>query len=84
MTLGEIGRTLKRLDEGQTTLISRFDLLAQIYITRAEHAVITSAQGKDIDELRAELHARRVPWPAVASAIVAIGALSLSVVQLVT
>lgn len=83
LTIGEIGRTLSRLEKGQDTLIARLESFGQHYVTRGEWTMSKDAQDKDLDELRTEVHARRVSWPAVASAVVAIAALGLTIIQLV-
>lgn len=41
------------------------------------------AQGREIGDLRAELRAKRQPWTAVASSLVAVAALVITLVQLI-
>jgi hypothetical protein len=84
LTMGEIGRTLARLEKGQDALLSRLESFGQHYVTRGEWSMSRDALNKDLDELRDELHARRVPWTNIVSAVVAAAALALTVVQLVT
>lgn len=68
VTIGEVARTLERLDAGQVTIIQRLDNQAAVFVTRHEW-----------DMFQREYTAKRIPWTNVVSATVALAALALSI-----
>lgn len=78
LTIGEIGRTLARLEKGQDGIAAQLQSFGQAYVTRGEWEM----HRKEVAGLRAEATSRRPQWTAVASTVVAISALVLTIVQI--
>lgn len=70
VTIGEVARSLERIDDGQKVIIARLDAQPSQYVTRNEWNMLV----KDLTQ-------RRVPWTNVATAITAIAAIVISLLR---
>lgn len=80
LTIGEIGRTLVRLEAGQTAIRDSLAVLPARFVTRGEWEV----RKEQLDQGLDQINARRVPWTAVGSLIVGASGLGLSLIVALT
>jgi hypothetical protein len=86
LTLGEIGRTLERLDKGQKELIDRFDLMRGEFVHKDTYDAQRTASDREIRDVKDRLdkaEARRAPWWSVAAVVVAAAALLTTLIPLI-
>lgn len=88
LTMGEIARTLTRLDEGQKEVLARIDLMRGEFVHRTEWTMRNGFVDErfrtldtDITAIRTEANAKRAPWWALVTALTAVGALVLGLFQ---
>lgn len=88
LSMGEIARTLHRLEGGQERLLERIDLMRGEFVHRTEF----EARNKVVDEafvktetriglVETRVYAKGLPWPMIATAITSIIALALVVLE---
>lgn len=87
MALGEIARTLQRLDNGQKEVLSRLELMRSEFVHRDAYEVRTTALDREMREVKERMskaeqaaESRRPSWPAVTAAV---GAIVAAVIALV-
>jgi hypothetical protein len=83
--LGEIGRTLQRLDQGQKELIDRFDLMRGEFVHKDTYTAERNSSDREIREVKDRLdkaEARRAPWWSVGGLVVAASALLIALIPL--
>ena len=83
LTVGEIARTLVRLEQGQQTLLARLELMRGEFVHRSEwderkDTVNRALKAVEDRATRIEENSKGLPWPMIATAVCAIAALAAS------
>lgn len=82
-TPAELARAIGRIEADVHEIKTDVKAQARIYASKEYVAEVKESLGREIRDLKLELQARRVSWPAVMSAIVATIASAVVLVQII-
>jgi hypothetical protein len=74
-TQAEIVRTLKRIEEGQSSLAAKVDGLTAGFVPRSEWQIWADARDREIRDLKAA----KAPWWTWAAVLISFGSLAVTV-----
>ena len=87
MTMGEVARSLARIESGQAQLGAEVARLTAGFVSQGEYAAWRDGLGREVRDLKvdmtaleARVDARRAPWWSVAAVLVAATALLAQVI----
>jgi len=80
-TTAELTRAIQRIEKGVEEIRSDVRSQAQVYATKEHVAEVKESLGREIRDIKVDMQSRRTPWPQVMSAIVALVALAVVLVQ---